>query len=180
MHRLFVGIRPPAPVCERLLALMGGVSGARWQNEDQLHLTLRFIGEVDRHLAQDVHAALGSVHHPSFELSLSGIGAFDRRSEPTVLWVGVTPADPVKALQKKVEQALARVGLEPERRAFHPHITLARLPRGAGTIQPLLEASGGVSGPAFEVADFCLFESRLTAQGAVYAILERFPLSGLR
>jgi 2'-5' RNA ligase len=180
MHRLFVGIRPPAPVRERLLALMGGVAGARWQTDDQLHLTLRFVGEVDRHVAGDVHAALGTVHQAPFEMAVSGIGAFERRGEPHALWAGVTPHEPLKALNRKVEQALARVGLPPEGRAFHPHITLARLPRGAGSIRHLLEASGGASGPPFEVTAFCLFESRLTPDGAVYSIVERYALSGSR
>jgi RNA 2',3'-cyclic 3'-phosphodiesterase len=180
MHRLFVGIRPPAPVRERLLALMGGVSGARWQTDDQLHLTLRFVGEVDRHVAGDVHAVLGTVHQAPFEIAVSGVGAFERRGEPHTLWAGIAPQEPVKALNRKVEQALARAGLPPEARAFHPHVTLARLPRGAGSIRPLLEAAGGVSGPSFEVAAFCLFESRLTPEGAVYSAVERYPLNGSR
>lgn len=177
MHRLFVAIRPPAAARRHLLALMGGVSGARWQREDQLHLTLRFVGEVDRHRAQDVHAALGSVHHPAFEAAVSGLGAFDRRGEPHALWAGVAPQEPLKALARKVDQALARVGVPPESRAFHPHITLARLPRGAGSIRGLLEASGGAAGPPFPVADFGLFESRLTPEGAAYTVVERYPLS---
>jgi 2'-5' RNA ligase len=180
MHRLFVGIRPPAPVRERLLGLMGGVSGARWQTDEQLHLTLRFIGEVDRHLARDVDAALGGLHHPAFDIALSGIGAFERRGEPTALWAGVAPQEPLRALHRKVEQTLVRLGLEPERRAYLPHITLARLPRGAGTLQPLLETAGGISSPPFAVMEVCLFESRLTPEGADYTIVERYPLNGSR
>jgi 2'-5' RNA ligase len=180
MHRLFVGIRPPAAVRTRLLTLMGGVSRARWQAEDQLHLTIRFIGEVDRHLAQDVHAALGAVRQAPFEIALSGIGAFDRRGQAHTLWAGVAPQEPLKALNRKVDQALARVGLPPEERAYHPHITLARLPRGAGSIAALLESSGGASGRPFEVGEFRLFESRLMPDGAVYDVVERYPLTGSR
>ena len=77
MHRLFVAIRPPRPIRERLMAAMGGISGARWQSDDQLHLTLRFIGEVDRHRAGDVHAALGAIRHPALEIALNGIGTFE-------------------------------------------------------------------------------------------------------
>ena len=82
MHRLFVAIRPPTPIRERLIASMGGISGARWQSDEQLHLTLRFIGEVDRHRADDIHAALGGIHQSPFELALNGIGVFDRRDRP--------------------------------------------------------------------------------------------------
>ncbi|TMJ20897.1 MAG: RNA 2',3'-cyclic phosphodiesterase [Alphaproteobacteria bacterium] len=177
MHRLFVAIRPPRPILDRLLALIGGVAGARWQNEEQLHLTLRFIGEVDRHMAQDVHAALGGVHHPPFDMALNGLGTFDRRGEPVTLWAGVSPQEPFKTLHKKVDQALARVGVEPDQRAYVPHITLARLGRGAGPVGGLLEASGGVTTPAFPVTDFLLIESRLTPDGAVYTEVERYPLA---
>ena len=119
MHRLFVAIRPPEAVRSQLLDLMEGVKGARWQDEDQLHLTLRFIGEVDRHLARDIAAALGSIHHPRFEIALSGLGTFERRGQPVTLWSGVSPHEPLKALHKKVDQAVLRAGVAPDRRAYN-------------------------------------------------------------
>lgn len=176
MHRLFVAIRLPAAVRARLLGLMGGVAGARWLPDDQLHLTLRFIGEVDRHLARDVDAALSSVHHPGFSIALNGIGAFDRRGEPVTLWAGVAPHEPLRALHKKVDQALVRVGVEPDRRAYMPHITIARLPRGAGPVGSLIQQSGGLSGPLFAVEEFRLYESSLTPDGPIYSVVERYPL----
>lgn len=176
MHRLFVAIRPPAPVRDALLDLMGGISAARWQSEDQLHLTLRFIGEVDRHMALDIHAALGSIRHPAFDLVVSSLGAFERRGVPDVVWAGVAPVEPVRALHKKIDQAIVRVGIEPDRRAFHPHITLARLGRGAGPVHDFLAKP--VTGiPAFTVTDIVLVESRLTPDGAVYSELDRYPLA---
>ncbi len=176
MHRLFVAIRPPQDIRDRLLDLMGGVSGARWQSDEQLHITLRFIGEVDRHLARDIHAALGAIHHPRFEIALNGLGSFDRRGEPVTLWAGLAPHEPLRALHKKVDQAVARAGVEPDRRAYMPHITLARLGRGAGPVRGLLETSGGASSPPFRVEEFALFESCLTPEGAVYNVVERYPL----
>ena len=176
MHRLFVAIRPPEVVRALLLDLMEGISGARWTDEDQLHLTLRFIGEVDRHRANDVHAALAGVRHPPFDIAISGIGSFDRRGETKVLWAGVAPHEPLKALHKKVDQALVRAGLEPERRAYHPHVTLARLGRGAGALRPLLEAAGGIASPPFAVNEFRLYESHLTPERAIHSVVERFPL----
>jgi len=177
MLRLFVAIRPPVAIRERLLAAMGGVAAARWQSDDQLHLTLRFIGEVDRHSASDIDAALGAVRHPRFEVALAGIGAFDRRGEPVTLWAGVAPQEPLKILHNKIDQAIVRAGLEPERRAFTPHITLARLPRGAGPVKGLLETSGGLASPPFAIDEFSLFESRPTPEGAVYTRLERYSLA---
>lgn len=176
MHRLFVAIRLPPPVRARLLDLMGGVAAARWQREDQLHLTLRFIGEVDRHQARDVDAALSGVHHPGFAVAINGMGVFERRGEPVTLWAGVTPHEPLRGLHKKVDQALIRVGVEPDRRAYVPHVTLARLPRGAGPVRPLIEDAGGLASPSFPVEEFCLYESRLTPDGPLYSVAERYPL----
>ena len=176
MHRLFVAIQPPRTVRASLLAMMGGVRGARWQDDDQLHLTLRFIGEVGPHAADDVHAALGAIRHPGFEIAIDGLGCFDRRGEPVALWAGVTPHEPLQSLHRKVDQACVRAGLEPERRAYLPHITLARLGRGAGPIQPLVESAGGLSGPSFSVEEYCLYESELSAEKAHYSIIERYML----
>ncbi|MGZ8282397.1 MAG: RNA 2',3'-cyclic phosphodiesterase [Allosphingosinicella sp.] len=176
MHRLFVAIRPPDTIRDLLLGVMGGISGARWQSDDQLHLTLRFIGEVDRHRAGDIHAALGAIHHPRFEIALSGLGLFERRGLPETVWAGVLPHDPLRTLHKKVDQAMARVGVTPEQRAYLPHITLARLKRSSGTVRDLVEQWGGFKSPPFQVNRFSLFESKLTPEGAVYTPIENYRL----
>ena len=175
MHRLFVAIRPPAPIRSQLLDVMQGIRGARWQDEDQLHLTLRFIGEVDRHRAEDAAATLGSIHHPAFAIALNGIGSFDGRGKGT-LWAGVTPHDQLKALHKKVDQACLRVGIAPDTRAYLPHITLARLKPSAGPIDAMVVASGGLRSQPFLVDAFCLYESDLTPAGPIYSVVERYPL----
>ena len=176
MHRLFVAIRPPDRIRDLLLGAMGGISGARWQEDDQLHLSLRFIGEVDRHVAGDVHAALGAVHHPHFEVAINGLGAFDRRGHPETVWAGVAPHEPLKTLHKKIDQAMTRVGIAPEQRAYHPHLTLARLKPSSGSVRGLLKTSGGLTSDPFRVDQFALFESRLTPERAVYSIVETYVL----
>ena len=176
MHRLFVAIRPPDRIRDLLLGAMGGISGARWLNDDQIHLTLRFIGEVDRHLASDIHAALGAVHHPRFEIALAGISAFERRGVPETVWAGVTPQEPVRALHRKIDQAMTRVGVAPDSRAFVPHVTLARLKRSSGPVRGLIEAAGGLTSPLFTVERFGLFESKLTPEAAVYTEVESYRL----
>jgi len=176
MHRLFVAIRPPDRIRDLLLTIMGGISGARWQTDDQLHLTLRFIGEVDRHCAGDIHAALGAIHHPRFEIAMNGLGTFDRRGQPETVWAGVTPHERLRGLHNKVDQAVARVGIEPDQRAYLPHVTLARLRRSSGSVGGLLEQSGGFKSPPFCVESFALFESQLTPEGAVYTEIERYSL----
>ncbi len=176
MHRLFVAILPPPAVRDRLLATMGGVAGARWQSDAQLHLTLRFIGEVDRHRAHDIAAALGTVRAPAFELRLGPPGSFDKRGRIAALWIGVTPHDEVAGLAKRVDQALLRVGVAAETRAFLPHITLARFGRDAGSIRGFLDQPPLVA-PPFRVDAFVLYESLLTHDGAEYRMIERYPFA---
>jgi 2'-5' RNA ligase len=176
MQRLFVAIRLPASIRAWLLDAMGGISGARWQRDDQLHLTLRFIGEVDRHTARDIDAALAAVRQQPFEIALSGVGAFDRRGRPYAVWAGVTPPAELERLHKKIDQALVRRGLAPEGRAYVPHVTLARLNRSAGPIGHLLDAASSLASPPFAVEAFGLFESALTPDGAVYAETASYPL----
>lgn len=177
MHRLFVAIEPPEGIKDQLVGLMGGVAGARWQTDAQLHLTLKFVGEVDRRTAEDIATALGYLRHPGFSLSLSGVGIFDRRGRPEALWVGVTPKEPVRALHDKVEQTLRTAGIAPETRAYLPHITIARMKALAAPLEPFMAMHGGVTSAPFEVADICLYESLLTRDGAVYSVIERYPLT---
>jgi RNA 2',3'-cyclic 3'-phosphodiesterase len=176
MHRLFVGLRPPPAVRARLLGAMGGVTGARWQNDGQLHLTLRFIGEVERPLAEDLAIALSNIHYPPIEVALAGVGQFDSRGRPNALWAGVRPHDALAGLHKKVDQALVRCGLAPERRAYLPHITLARMNAGTGTPDRFLESQAGLTGPPFTLDHFLLFESTLGREGAAYEAIGRYPL----
>lgn len=175
MHRLFVAALPPPPVRDALLACMGGVAGARWQRDDQLHCTLRFIGEVDRHAGRDIAAALGSVHHPGFDAALGAPGVFDRRGRIDTLWIGVGPYPPIAALHNKVDAALRRAGVAPDGRAFHPHITIARFGReqaGAAGFVPAVP----LAGVGFRIDHFGLFESTIGHDGADYAQVERYPL----
>src|SRR5204863_4101388 len=97
MHRLFVAIRPPEHIREMLIDLMEGVPSMRWQDDGQLHLTLRFVGEVERPMAEDLAAALGRIRADCFELSLSDVGKFEKHRHGT-LWAGVQPREQLKAL----------------------------------------------------------------------------------
>ncbi|TVV75270.1 RNA 2',3'-cyclic phosphodiesterase [Sphingomonas solaris] len=174
MHRLFVALRPPAAMRARLRSLQGGIAGARWQDDAQLHLTLRFIGAVDRHVGEDIAAALGAVHFPRFALALDRIGCFDRHGRIDSLWAGVTPADDVTRLHAKVTQALARVGIAPEGRAYLPHLTIARFSRAAA---PAMVPTGPIVSETYEMTEFCLYESVLGRDGATYLVIERYPLA---
>jgi 2'-5' RNA ligase len=179
MIRLFVALRPPPVVRDVLADLQEGIPGARWQDDDQLHLTLRFIGEVERPQAEDIAAALAQVHAPAPIVSLSGVGSFGARGRADTLWAGVAPAAPLHHLRAKVEQACARAGLPPERRAFAPHITVARLPRsigGAPEVAGWCAVHAGLSSAPFELAHLILYQSHLGREGAIYEPVARWPL----
>ena len=180
MHRLFVALRPPPAIRAQLAALMGGVPGARWQDDEQLHLTLRFIGEVERPLAEDVVAALGQVHAPAIAVSLSGVGQFVKRGRADALWAGVAPHDALAALHRKIDAALVRIGLPPEGRAYLPHITLARMARSAGAapeIDRWIADHAGLASAPFTLGHVTLFESRLGSEGARYDAVMRWALA---
>lgn len=177
MHRLFVGFHLPLAIRARLLALSGGVPGARWQSDDQLHITLRFIGEVERPLAEDIALALSGVRFAPIEVSLAGVGQFDSRGRPNAVWAGVRPHAPLADLHKKIDQTLVRCGLAPERRAYLPHITLARLNTATppGATADFLATHAALASAPFTLDHFLLIESHLGREAASYEPVERYP-----
>lgn len=178
MLRLFVAIRPPEAIRDLLIDTMEGVPGARWQDEDQLHLTLRFVGQLDRRTGEDLAEALARIEAPPFALQLRGVGHFARKGRAHTLWAGIAPSPELAVLQKKVERACQAAGLEPERRKFAPHVTVARLGGGSGRIEGWLTAHEGLRSEPWTVEDFRLYRSELTPGGAHYEPLVRFPLRG--
>jgi 2'-5' RNA ligase len=175
-HRLFVALRPPYPARAALIAAMHGISGARWQVDDQLHLTLRFIGEVDHHRAEDIAAALGALHGPAIAARIAGVDLFEHHGRPHMIWAGVEPHDPLAALHHKIDQLLARVGVAPETRAFVPHITLARLNRNAGPVAPFLALHSDLASDPFVFGHVTLYESEMGHGGSRYHPVARYPL----
>lgn len=179
MHRLFVALRPPPAIRARLRETIGGVPDARWQDDDQLHLTLRFIGAVERPLAEEIALALGTIAGAAPRVSLAGVGRFERRGRTDALWAGVTPHGPLAALHRKVDRALVRIGLTPERRAYLPHVTIARLSGVAGhgpAIGQWLARHAALASEPFALTHITLYESTLGAGGARYTAIARWPL----
>jgi 2'-5' RNA ligase len=176
MHRLFVAIRPPENIRDLLIDTMHDNPDLRWVGDDQLHLTLRFIREVERPLANDIADALSTIRFPAFELRIAGVGRFDRRNGGA-LWAGIEPRKQVAELAAKVDRACVKAGLEPERRAFHPHITLARWnSRGSEAARVFERRESVLSSRIFCVDNFELFESHLSRHGAIYDSVARYPL----
>ena len=179
MIRIFAGIPLPDDVRMRLVGLCSGLPGARWVAPDNLHVTLRFIGEVDEAEAEDIDAALAAVRHPGFELSLEGVDCFGSGKKLRVVWVGVERKDALMHLYEKVESVLVRLGQKPEGRKYKPHVTLARLretPRRR--LGAFLETGSPFRAGPFAVGRFTLYRSFLGRHGAYYEALADYPLDG--
>lgn len=176
MHRLFIAIRPPEDICDLLVDAMDDSPELRWVGDEQLHLTLRFVGEVERPIANDLAIALATLRFDRFDLRIDGIGRFDRRNGGA-LWAGVEPKAPVAALAAKVERLCQHVGLPPERRSFHPHITLARWTgRSSRAADAFVARNRGLASGPFTVDRFILFESHLSRHGPHYEAVRHYPL----
>jgi 2'-5' RNA ligase len=166
--RLFVAIAVPQIVAEQLLMIQAGVPGARWSSREQLHLTLRFIGEVDGRDAASIDDALAAIAAPKFTLQLKGAGEFGGKM-PRALWAGVAPNEALTHLQRKIETALQRIGLEAEKRKFTPHVTLARLSAASrGRVMDFVIQHALYASAPFEAAEFVLYSSQLTSDGSLY------------
>ena len=180
MHRLFVALRPPPPIRTLLLEAGGdGLRGARWQDDEQLHVTLRFIGAVERTQAEDIAAALGGIAAPPITARVDGVGSFERRGQVDTLWARIVPAEPLAALHRKVDQALARAGVARDTRRYLPHATLARFSRGGGdpvAIARWLADHAALATPDFTMTHLTLFESHLGHERARYEAVARWPL----
>ncbi len=169
--RLFVAIDLPETIKKELTGISFGLPGARWVPLDQLHLTVRFIGEVDGGLFDDIRSGLEQVEASEFLLTLKGLGHFPPRKDPRVLWVGMEKNDALLALRKKVDSVLVGCGLAPEKRKFSPHITLARLKKTPlQRVTRFLAGNALFSLPDFSVTRFYLYSSVLTSKGAVHTI----------
>lgn len=124
--RLFAAIPVPDSLHSDLTRLQRGLPGARWRPPENFHLTLRFFGAVGEHEAEDLDAELRAILQPAFTLALRGADWFGK-SEPHAVWLGVQPSDELRQLHERCERAARRAGLEPEKRKFKPHVTLAYL-----------------------------------------------------
>lgn len=167
----------PSSVRTRLSWMAGGLQGARWVPPENYHVTLRFIGEVPAWRAEEIDAALAGLRAPGFAIELSGVGTHAKGGKVTALWVGVARNPALEHLQAKVETALQRTGLEPERRRFVPHVTLARMDGvPEGKIAGWVQGHNLFRSEPIGVEHFALFRSRLGKQQAVYDAEVEYPL----
>ena len=177
-HRLFFGIRPPLAIREKLLDLMVGIDNARWQDDDQLHLTLRYIGEIETHRADDIAEAAQAIRFDQFELHVAGCGFFERKGVPKIAYAAIAPCEPLDRLHRKIDRICTKAGVEPLERAFVPHITLARLNTSSGPVAPFLARNIDVSLGPWTVDEYILYESTLREQGSLYEHVVTYPATG--
>lgn len=174
--RLFTALALPDTVASSLLALQSGVPGARWQTREQLHLTLRFIGEADGRDAIAIDDALATISDPVFSIELKGVGSFGGK-RPHSLWAGVAASEALLHLQRKIESALQRIGLDADRRKYTPHVSLAKLKgtQHGHVLDFLTDHALYASGP-FGVNGFILYSSLLTPNGSIYRAEKAYQL----
>lgn len=182
--RTFIAI----PLPDEARALLGEMqkklrsfgADVRWAANSSIHLTLKFLGEIDPNILPRLVAQLqeGTASERSFSLRLRGMGGFPNLQNPRVIWCGLEGDLPMlESLQKRVEAVCQDAGFAPEERPYHPHLTLGRV-RGKRNLQPLTEyiKIGSAEEYTFIVKNFHVYQSTLKPQGAVYTVLETIAL----
>jgi len=178
MPRLFTGLAIPVDIALELSFLQGGIRNAKWIDQENYHITLRFIGDIDNNQAEELAENLNSDLGPCLNLELEAVGYF-ASGQPKAVWAGVKLSERLMALQAKQERLCQLADLAPERRKFTPHVTLARL-RGRTS---MLEVENFVAQHAnfrsrpFHVADVVLFSAKPSTGGGPYLIEQSYPLT---
>lgn len=176
MPRLFTGLELPQGLAAELGSVRGGLSGARWIGVEDYHVTLRFIGDVDRAAADDVHDVLSRVRRPAFTVALGALQVFGG-SKPRALVATARVAPPLVELQAEHERLMRRIGLAAETRKYVPHVTLARLrntsPRA---VADFLAIRAWLATREFQCDHFALFSARDSVGGGPYVVEATYPL----
>jgi RNA 2',3'-cyclic 3'-phosphodiesterase len=177
MPRLFTGLEVPADIAFQLSAYRGGLPGARWIEPEHYHMTLRFIGDVDDAAAREVVAVLGEAGpRPAIEVTFDALDSFGGRT-PRIIMARAIPTAVLTELQAEHEQLLRRVGLEPERKKFVPHVTLARLRNtSSAQVAAYLAMHGRIAKVSFTARRVVLYSSRASVGGGPYVVEAAYPL----
>ncbi len=179
MPRLFTGIEIPSKVATQLQMLQAGLPGARWIKRENFHITLRFIGDVDGRVADEIIYALEQVQPLPFSIRLNGLDVFGR-SKPHSLYAGVEVNKTLSHLQSEQERIMQRIGLKPDGRKFTPHVTLARFRSpNVDEIANWLSSRGDYSSNSFTVGRIALYSARESTGGGPYVIERVFPFESV-
>lgn len=177
MIRLFVAIGIPQDICDALPMPDSAIAGVSWVPDENFHVTLRFIGEVDNAKARDIDDVLMTVRAPAFDISLHGLDTFGGKS-PHALYAGVRPCPPLNHLHQKVDGALTRLGLPGDRTKYTPHVTLARLRQAPDEkVAAFIQQNNLFACEPFAVTEFGLYSSELHPDGSLYTLERTYALS---
>lgn len=177
MPRLFTGIKIPLNIANRLRFLQSGLTGARWIEAEDFHITLRFFGEVDGVMADEIFYGFQKIKPPSFDVELHSTGVFGSK-KPRMVWAGVRPNEALEDLHRSQEVLAQKIGLPAEGRKFTPHVTLARLRHGdIDEVGHYLAYHGSFCSEPFRVSEFVLYSARNSKGGGPYVIEETYSLS---
>ena len=178
MIRLFVAVAIPNEIAAGLAPRQKGILGARWRPADSLHITLRFFGGVAEDAADDLDSELAAIGGAAFDLNLEGVGVFGEGADLDAVWAGVARSEPLARLARRCERAARRAGRPRETRAWRPHVTLAYL-RAAdpAAVGAWVQSHNLLKSPAFHVARFGLYSSRLGDGGSIYTLERAYSLA---
>lgn len=177
-ERLFLALTLPAPVRDTLAAEAQPLPDVTWTRPEQLHVTLRFLGDTPSDQIPTLIERLAAIRIAPFILPIEGIGTFPPNRPPRILWIGVGSGHPrLFQLRQRLDDTLLAAGLQLDVRTFHPHITLARATDDAAkSIAHWLHAHRDFAAPPFRVDSFDLYASELRPTGAVHTLKHHFPL----
>ena len=177
MIRLFAALAIPPDLAQGLIRRQNSLPGARWRPPEALHITLRFFGEVQEEKADDLDVELEKVAGHAPKLELIGVGAFGEGADIHAVWAGVAKNEALDHLAHACEAAARRAGLDPEHRAYRPHVTLAYLRKpDPDRVARWIQSHNLLHSPAFEVPSFGLYSSRQTEAGSRYTLEREYML----
>lgn len=178
MTRLFIAIDIPELIKMSIQGMGRSIRNGKPVPTEQLHLTLKFIGEVESSKLLDIHEILAEITLPKFSIQLKGTGAFPPRGTPRVLWAGITPADMTIHLRNTIENRLTAIDIPKERQKYKPHITLTRLKNSpVHQVHNFLAGNAFLETPKFQVDSFCLYSSQLTKKGPIHTLESEYLLT---
>ena len=170
MKRLFIAVKIPDFQRVQMEILLGGLPGASFTKTENLHLTLRFIGNFEEDLIDELCQELNVLSRfGAFNISCDGLGTFGSSRRPKVLWISVKESLALLSLKKRCDRILDSFNFERSARNYRPHITIARFRKNPGaSLKVFIESKGAFSYIDFKATELCLFSSKLSSKGAIY------------
>lgn len=177
MIRLFIAIDIPEAFREEVQGMGRSIANTKPVALDQLHLTLKFIGEVEGSRLLDIEDVLKEISSSKFQLCLKGVGTFPPRGMPRIVWVGVNPLKNITALRNTIERNLVKIDIARSKKKYIPHLTIARLKNSPlHHLQRFLAANALMESPDFWVESFSLYKSQLTPGGVIHTPIRSYAL----